>query len=358
MKTILLPVISMLLVFTAYAQELEVKDYVNILMIELESKCTEKPPLHVAILDFRTADDRITPFNNYLQEAWQLHYKQSEYFKLIEQNNVNRVVSNSNWNLEQSNDFTTYANLQEDIFRTLGIGSDAFIYGQINDNIETITITAYLIPQGIKPSRIHASVTFPSNEETDRLLGKRVVRRTKHPKPKDTVVVVRDRVIEREVRVIDTVIVEREIIVEKPISTTNKPEISSEKVVTMHGYRFELINIQRLHDNSLMCNIIITRLQDDMELNLYRRWDRDKTSRFFDEYGAEYIPASINIANKPSDRGYNAHRFVQDVSTPVTMQVTEVAKNATTIKLLEFVAGDSNQDQFKVQFRNVPIDKE
>jgi hypothetical protein len=354
MKTITLLFVLFLLAGNSSAQEATLNEHIKKLTDELEQTYPTRRPVEVAVLDFRTSDNRITAFNTYLQNAFHENYKGSRTFRLFDQDNVNRILSSSEWDLEKSNNFTTYATLREDIFKTLGLGADAFIYGQINDNNETITITAYLIPQGVKPSRLHAAVTFPSSEETDRLLGKPVLRR-RRPKPqRDTVVVVRDRIVEREVRVVDTVVVEREIEVEKPVVVRERPERPSENVVEVPGYRFELNSIERLHDGSILCKLTVTRLTRDIELNIFRSGYRG-TTKIFDEAGAEYVPESINIANKAIRGSYDNHRFIQNVPTQVTFRVKSVDPDASMISLFEIVLGDSDVEKFNIQFRNIPI---
>ena len=353
MKTTILLLAFFVFAGNTGAQEVTLSDHIKSLTDELAQTYPTRRPIEVALLDFRTADNRITPFNTYLLDAFHQHYKGSPVFKLFDQNNVNRVLKNSEWDLEKSNDFTTYATLREDIFKTLGLGADAFIYGQINDNNETITITAYLIPQGVKPSRLHATITFPSTEETDRLLGKPVVRR-RRPPAQDPVVVVRDRVVEREVRVVDTVVIEREVVVERPVEVREKPGQPSGNVVEVPGYRFELNSIERIHDGSILCKLTVTRLTRDIELNIFRSGWRG-TTKIFDEAGAEYVPESINIANKAIRGSYDKHRFIQNVPTQVTFRVRDVDPDISMVSLFEIVLGDDDVEKFNIQFRRIPI---
>lgn len=354
MKTNALFFALVLFTFGSYAQEVALSDHIKTLTDELAQTYPTRRAIDVAVLDFRTSDNRITAFNTYLQNAFHENYKGSGSFRLYDQNNVNRVLANSEWDLEQSNDFATYATLREDIFKTLGLGADAFIYGQINDNNETITITAYLIPQGVKPARLHATVTFPSSEETDRLLGKPVVRR-RRPASQEPVVVVRDRIVEREVRVVDTVVVEREVLVDRPVEVRERPEQPSGNVVEVPGYRFELNSIERVHDGSLMCKMTVTRLDRDIELNFYRSGWRG-TTKIFDEAGAEHVPESINIANKRIRGAHDNHRFIQDVPTQVTFRVRGVDPDISMISLFEIVLGDDDVEKFNIQFRRIPIE--
>lgn len=352
MKTTLLLLVSILLINLTNAQESLLGDHIKSLTDELAANSTDKKTIQVAVLDFRTSDNRITAFNTYLQNEFHKNYKNSGNFLLIDQNNINRVLTNNDWDLDKSNDYSVYATLREDIFKTLGVGVDGFIYGQINDNDETITITAYLIPQGVKPSRTHATVTFPSSEETDRLLGKPVKRRPKPRPQRDTVVVVRDRIVEREVRLVDTVVIEREV--EKPVVVREIVSEPSENVINIHGYRFELNSIERLHDGSLTCKMTIIRTQRDMELTIYRNHWRGST-KLFDSSGAEYNPGSIAIANKSEKGSYIGHRFIENVPTPVTFRVQDVDPEITLISLFEITLGDASVEAFNIQFRNIKI---
>lgn len=143
-----------------------------------------------------------------------------------------------------------------------------------------------------------------------------------------------------------------------PVPDQAKPQDqappSSGMVVTMNGYRVELNSIVRQNDASLLCKLTVTRIDDDSELHIYREWG-EKSTRLFDNNGAEYVPSMIKAANKSGDGGYLAHRFVRNISTPVLLLVKNVDKTATTITLLEFSIWDASFKNFKISFRNFTV---
>jgi hypothetical protein len=166
------------------------------------------------------------------------------------------------------------------------------------------------------------------------------------------VVVVRDRIVEREVRLVDTVVIEREV--DRPVIVSEKIAEPSENVINIHGYRFELNSIERLHDGSITCKMIITRTQRDKELTIYRNHWRG-TTKLFDSSGAEYKPESITIANKSEKGSYNSHRFIENVPTPIIFRVQDVDPEIAHISLFEIALGDDAAEKFNIQFRNIRI---
>lgn len=168
----LLSVIALLTPPSAVADE--VKENIQKMATEFEAKYPGRIKVKIAILQFRTKDNQLTRFNQYLQDEFFSMYKNSPRFEVIDQVSVNRLLESSNWNLENSSSFEKYTELSEQLFRNVGVIPDAFIYGVIEDNIETITISGYIVPNGIMSNSIGSVIKFNSSEVTDQLLGKQV----------------------------------------------------------------------------------------------------------------------------------------------------------------------------------------
>jgi len=138
-------------------------------------------------------------------------------------------------------------------------------------------------------------------------------------------------------------------------NTQNLPDPPSGNwVVTMNGNRFELLSIVRQNDESLLCKFTVTRLEQDLEMSIYREYG-EKSTRLFDNNGAEYIPYVVKAANKSVSGGYLTHRFVNNIVTPVSMLVKDADRNAASISLFEFSVYDDSNQNYKVSFRNIPI---
>lgn len=222
MKRIFSTLICILLItFTGMANgEDVIKQNISKIAKELEAKYPGRTKLKVAILDFRTSSNELTPFSKFIQDELAINYKGTR-IEIIDQNAINRVVDAYGWNLEMSNDYKHYTALSEQIFKAIGMVPEAFIYGQINDNGPSISLTGYILPNGIKSTNIYSTQVFESNEVTDRLLGKPI----RPPKPEPQVVIVEKPVyIEKEVIVEKPVYIEKEVVVEKPV-VIEKPTV-------------------------------------------------------------------------------------------------------------------------------------
>ena len=152
--------------------EEEIKSIVKSLAIELESNYENSKKVKVAILQFRTNQNSLTRFNHFIQDELISIYSNSKKFEVIEQSIVDQTTETVSWSLEKSQSYSTYTEISEMIFRNVGAIPDAFIYGHIDDNIDTITITVYCTQNGLSQLTLTAHQTFASSEFTDLLLGK------------------------------------------------------------------------------------------------------------------------------------------------------------------------------------------
>ncbi len=140
-------IIGLLLFSNAKSDDLE--DNIKRMANELEAKYPGTIKVRVAILQFRTSSNELTRFNQYLQDQLFSIYLNSKRFEVIDQVTVNRLIEASNWNLDVSSSFEKYNELSEQIFRNLGLVPDAFIYGLIDEQPDWVTITSYILPNGI-----------------------------------------------------------------------------------------------------------------------------------------------------------------------------------------------------------------
>ena len=311
---------------------------------ELESRQPGRTKVRVAILEFRTTDNRITPFNSYIQDQLGQAYRNSNRFDVIDQNAINRILKDFGWSLDKTNDFMNYADLSEKIHRELGMVPNAFIYGQINDNNETINLTGYLIPNGVRSSNINSSQVFASSAVTDRLLGKPV--RRPEPKPEPKVVYV-----EREVPVYKEVIVEKEVVVEKEVEvpvyiekpTKHPRDRQSDFTGTVGDMEFELTEAKALGDRVEVSITIVNNKMDDRIESIQ--------SRFIDPDGNEFnsnihsntlrrrdLIEAIPIRGTITFRGNNIQR----------------TQNMAVIEINVYGTGHRNL-LGTLRFRNVPV---
>lgn len=314
----------------------EVNDQVTKMAKELEQSSKSYSKKKIAILQFRTDKNKLTPFNKFIQDEMVLAYSKSTKFEVIDVNATNRIVEKLNWDLTKGNSHDDYLKLSEEIFKEIGVVPSAFIYGQINDNNETITITGYLVPNGLKSANIQSVVRFESTEETDKLLGKPVVKR-KQPEPE---VIYKDKIIEKEVIKEVPVYVEKEVIkevpvyIEKEVPTEVKNE-PSEHVKMLGNIKFEVASAV-FNGSNLVVTFLITNDAEDQSLP--NCW-----TRFFDQDGNEFKYSSSTLPYTELIAGVTAKRTC-------TFEKPGLSK-AKVMKVLEIEVGNLG----KVQFRNVKI---
>lgn len=313
------------------AVAMEVNEGIKQMAQELESQSPSRVKIKVAVLQFRTSDNRITRFNQYIQDGLFAAYKGSARFEIIDMNSINRIVEASNWDLEKSLSFKSYTELSELIFKETGIVPDAFIYGQINDNDEYITLSGYLVPNGIKSTNIQSVVRFNSSEQTDKLLGKPVRKREK-PKP-DTVVVYKEKIVEKPVYV------EKEVVKEVPVYI----EKAKEEPVTPAGeFTAKIgdleIEITKVQFNGDRIEITVMLTNNKEEQKIANVWPR-----FFDAEGNEFKEGHNTIAYSELIAGVPAKRAIY---------FTGKVSNVSLIRVLEIELGAG---QGKAQFRNIPV---
>lgn len=320
-----------------------IKQSVSKIAKELDAKYPGRTKLKVAILDFRTSDNELTPFSKFIQDELAMSFKGTR-IEIIDQNAINKVVDAYGWNLEMGNDYKHYTALSEQIFRAIGMVPEAFIYGQINDNGPTITLTGYILPSGLKSTNIYSTQIFESNEITDRLLGKPI----RPPKPEPQVVIVEKPVyIEKEVIVEKPVYIEKEVVVEKPI-VIEKPTVHPRDpraafMGRAGGMDFELIEARMVGDR-VEVEIEVVNLKMDDHLNYLE-------CRFINPEGVEFksnytqntfrnrdLIEAVAIRGTITFRGDNIQR----------------TQSMSVIEISVYGAG-SNNLLGTLRFRNVPV---
>ncbi len=138
-----------------------VENAVSQLTVELTSNYTSNCKVHIAILDFRSTDDKVSRFNQLIQSEMNLSLAKSANFKVIEQFSINHLLDEMGWGLSQALSFRFYSNLNESIFNSTGSIADVFIYGVVSVDESNVTITGYLVPNGLAEKAIKAKVQIP-----------------------------------------------------------------------------------------------------------------------------------------------------------------------------------------------------
>ena len=303
---------------------------------ELESKYPGRGKVKVAILQFRTSDNRLLPFNQYIQDELNFLFRSSNRFEVIDQNAINRITEAYEWSLEMSNDFKNYSDLSEQIFRAIGMVPEVFIYGQINDRGDNISLTGYLVPSGLKSTNIYSTLLFPSSEVTDKLLGKPI--RKPQPKPQQQHQVV---VVEKPVYIEKEVVVEKPVYVDRPTPPAQPQGKFTGKIGDME---FELVKANNFGDRIEVEMSVVNNKSDDKIYYV--------NSRFIDPNGTEFESPYMHSTLRNRD-------LIEGIQIKGTITFQRGSfQNVTSMAVIEIqVVGDGNKQLGTLRFRGVPIEQ-
>ena len=168
--TILLILVAFSL--TIHSQESNLKNQIKTLTDELESIYTSRPGINIAILEFRTSENKLVAFNNFCRDEVVKNLQNSMNFKLIDPVLSASIAKEKKWNNEVSENFEFFDDLGRTFMEKTGNVPVAYIYGIITDNNESVTITAYMASSGLPEAKLFSSITLDATDKTDKLLEK------------------------------------------------------------------------------------------------------------------------------------------------------------------------------------------
>lgn len=328
--------------FSGFANNEEaLKQSISKIAQELESKYPGRGKVKVAILQFRTNDNRLLPFNQYIQDELNFLYRSSNRFEVIDQNAMNRITEAYEWSLEMSNDFKNYSDLSEQIFREIGMVPEVFIYGQINDRGDNISLTGYLVPNGLKSTNTYSTLLFPSSEITDKLLGKPIRKPQSKPQQPQVVVVEKQVIVEKPVYIEKEVVVEKPVYVDRPTPPAQPQGKFTGKIGDME---FELIKAKNFGDRVEVEMSVVNNKADDKIYYV--------NSRFIDPNGTEFEGPYMHSTLRNRD-------LIEGIQIKGTITFRRGSfQNVTSMAVIEIqVVGDGNKQLGTLRFRGVPVEK-
>jgi len=286
------------------------------LAVDLQNQYKQKSVLKIGIADLVTPGNAQSGFGDYLTESFGDAFNAAgSKFKVIEQQSVSAVFFKKKVQLNKPYDNGTLNAVTKGIFDVTQEAVSGYLYGQIKDMGDEIKITVKLI-DAISGSEIAlASVKFPSDETTDKLLNK-PVRASKLPKT-DTVVVVKEHVVEK--------------VIEKPVSAAQE----TEAVQSGAGFRIGSFSVSLKNcsysGTSLVVSCMVTNTDElTRELTL-------RSVRMVDPDGIVYSCNKIVIGN---DVGgvYTTSRIIGNVPVQASITFDDVTPGLVKIKALQINA--------------------
>lgn len=320
------------------AQPSALREPIQKLSSDLEQKYQGRPGTKIALLEFRTTDDRLLPFNAFIRDEMVLNYQNSSKFTLIDPYMAEKLAAGNGWSMKNVSSFPFYEKLGQQFMEKTGYVPDAWIYGQIQDNEESITLTAYLVPTGSTIAKVITAVSFPADEQTDRLLNKPVKNRVK-PRPAP-----------------DTLVVEHHIVIEKPEpqEPVYEPTPVIEPVTDIEGdlpsadyeqFHVQLTGVryigEKLHITYTATNT--GNIEKMLYITSYR-------SRIINNEGDEYLHPEVTLGSAESTHSVNK-KMVPGVTMKGELIFSKIPGNLT-IRLLEIGIQDE-----KIIFKDLPVNR-
>ena len=345
MKYFTLLITAFLLQGSLFSQTSALREPLKELSSDLETRYKGRPGIKIALLEFRTTDDRLLAFNNFIRDEFVLNYQKSTRFKLIDPFMSAKVATDNAWSMKTVSSFPYYEKLGKQFMEKTGYVPDAYIYGQIQDNQESITITAYVVFTGSTDAKVISAISFPSDEQTDRLLGKPVKIRPKAKPKADTVYVEKQIVVQS---VPDTIYIDRPVVVEPVPVKIAEPEVVQPLNLPSADYEqfhFQLTEVKYIGEQLFIRFTVVNNF--NMEKVLYVN---AHSTRIIDNEGNEYLHPEAMLGMANSTHSVNK-KMVPGIPMKGEIVFSKIPMNLT-IKLLEVGVQDD-----KIMFKDLPVGK-
>lgn len=165
---------------------------------ELKKGYSKKTAQDIVLADFVTVNASGSAFGDYLAGALADAFKSDASVRLLDQEKAAAVLKEHNVRFNGNTvGYTTLNEVSQALFTVTNTTPTAFCYGQIKEEGDDIRITVKMVDAETGDAIAASSVKFASDETTDKLLGKPV--RVRKPVKPDTVVVVKERIVEKTV---------------------------------------------------------------------------------------------------------------------------------------------------------------
>lgn len=138
---------------------------------------------------------------------------------------------------------------------------------------------------------------------------------------------------------VETVEVEEE-------TQTEMPEI------TMYDFSFRVDKVEKLN-NTLRIVMTIRNLAEDRELDIHRQHYRPHT-KIYDQNGNEYGVDTIKFANKRKN-SHITHKLVKNVPTQLELIFRNITGDISKISLFQLGTWTKHDSDFKVEYRDLPV---
>jgi TolB-like protein len=286
---------------------------------QIAEQMTENKKTTIAVVEFSDLQGNITDFGRFLAEELITRLYQTKKFKVIERQQLNKVIA------EQKLSLTGI--IEPNSAKKLGklLGVDAVAAGTITDLAQSLRVNARLISTETgEIFAVAATEIFKDESVTKLMKGIGTSPPDKKPESSD-------------------------------IATS---DTEAHKVET-NNFTFELKEV-KMSGTTVTCDLTITNNDNNQDRNLVLHLKdglSGRQSRIFDEFGNEYSATYVQLGNKERRGaiGDVTNTLVSGIPTKVKISFEKVSVKANKITLLEISCQLGSWTYFKAQFRNIPI---
>jgi TolB-like protein len=273
---------------------------------KISDNLTENQKRTIAVVEFSDLKGNVTNFGRFLSEELITRLYQTKKFKVIERQQLNKIIAEQKLSLTGLVDPASAQKLG----RVLGV--DSIVFGSISDLVKTLKINARLIGTETGEVFAAAQIEIVKDEAVSSLMADGVSPSSR-PSPGPTQ------------------------------TSTPKPRTFSR--TDSHFFTIDLLGC-RLSGSSVMCEFIITNNDRDRRLGI------ESGTTMFDDFGNEVRSREVRIADKSGGSADAA--LISGVPTKARVAFDGVSPEATKMTLfhLQFF-GDAGY--FAVEYRNVPL---
>ena len=299
--------LSLVMTVSVRGQQNTLEQRLDNLARQIADNLSENQKRTIAVVEFSDLKGNVTNFGRFLSEELITRLYQTKKFKVIERQQLNKIIAEQKLSLTGVIDPASAQKLG----RVLGV--DSIVFGSISDLVRTLKINARLISAETGEVFAAAAIDIVKDDVVTSMMGE-------SGSPSNS---------------------------ERSGSSTSPPTRSQRSWrIDSHFFTFDLQRC-RLSGTSVLCEFVITNNDQDRRLGI------GNGTAMFDDFGNEARPRGIQVADK-SGYGWAQAALISGVATKARVVFEGVSPNATKMTLFQVgLYGDAGD--FQIQYRNIPL---
>lgn len=274
------------------------------LATQIANNLTENQKRTIAIVEFGDLQGNVTNLGRFLSEELITRLYQTKKFKVIERQQLNKIVAEQKLTLTGMIDPATAQKLG----RVLAV--DSIVFASLSDLVKTVKINARLISAETGEVFAAAAIEIEKDTVIEGLMGENLAGPTPSPSP------------------------------------SRSPRAPRTWRIESHRFTFDLQRC-RLSGTSVLCEFTITNNDRDRRLKI------DSDTRMFDDFGNEAEARNFQIADKTGTYSVTA-ALITGVPVKARMTFEGISVQATRMTLFHLRFW-TDEGQFEIEYRNIPL---